>query len=322
MDRSYPRGTGRCAAHRRPRAGCSLDADVSRLNLTSTEAVVGRRVRAHHRGVRPPGRRRIAGSLASRDDGRAPRRARRRDGCRRARRRGGARAEGRPRSSARRASITGPTARSPTRPRRPPGPRAPRSSRSTRPNATWPAVKRAVTGASIVVYLGHGNGWPSRYRDALYPPTQNGFGLNPVAGGDDAAHQYFGEAAVGQLQLAPNAVVVLSATCATRAATPSPASPRGRATRRSQRVDNYAAGFLRAGRPGRRRRGATSGPPTTCGPAPRARARIERHLGARRPTANGNTLRRGQQPHPGLRGSTSTPTARRAATSARSSRAA
>ena len=53
------------------------------------------------------------------------------------------------------------------------------------PNATWPAVQQALTGASIVVYLGHGNGWPSRYRDELYPATQNGFGLNPVAGVDD-----------------------------------------------------------------------------------------------------------------------------------------
>ncbi len=37
------------------------------------------------------------------------------------------------------------------------------------PNATWPAVKSAVTGASIVVYLGHGNGWPSRYRRLALP---------------------------------------------------------------------------------------------------------------------------------------------------------
>ena len=47
------------------------------------------------------------------------------------------------------------------------------------PNATWPAVREALQGASLVVYMGHGNGLPSRYRDALYPPTQNGFGLNP-----------------------------------------------------------------------------------------------------------------------------------------------
>ena len=31
------------------------------------------------------------------------------------------------------------------------------------PDATWPVVRDALQGASIVVYLGHGNGWPSRY---------------------------------------------------------------------------------------------------------------------------------------------------------------
>ena len=61
------------------------------------------------------------------------------------------------------------------------------------PNATWPAVKAALQGASLVVYMGHGNGWPSPYRNALNRPTQNGFGLNPTAGGNDSTHQYFGE---------------------------------------------------------------------------------------------------------------------------------
>ena len=87
---------------------------------------------------------------------------------------------------------------------------APRSTKVYSPNATWSAVRHALDGASIVVYLGHGNGWPSPYRDSLYPPTQNGFGLNPVAGGDDSSHQYFGEASVDNVKLAPNAVVVLS----------------------------------------------------------------------------------------------------------------
>ncbi|MGZ8502275.1 MAG: hypothetical protein ACXWW6_05415, partial [Candidatus Limnocylindrales bacterium] len=35
------------------------------------------------------------------------------------------------------------------------------------PKATWPAVKAAAQNASILVYLGHGNGWPSKYRDAI-----------------------------------------------------------------------------------------------------------------------------------------------------------
>ena len=114
------------------------------------------------------------------------------------------------------------------------------------PNATWPAVKSAVTGASIVVYLGHGNGWPSPYRDSLYPPTQNGFGLNPVADGDDSTHQYFGENAVGQLEFAPNAVVLLSHLCYA-SGNSEPGLSEGTPDQAVQRVDNYAAGFLRAG---------------------------------------------------------------------------
>jgi hypothetical protein len=81
------------------------------------------------------------------------------------------------------------------------------------PNATWPAVRDAIRDASIVVYLGHGNGWPSRYRSELFPPSQNGFGLNPVAGGDNSAHQYFGEATVDNVKLAKNAIVLLHHLC-------------------------------------------------------------------------------------------------------------
>jgi len=55
------------------------------------------------------------------------------------------------------------------------------------PDATWERVKAALEGASVVVYLGHGNGWPSIYRPALYPPTQNRFGLNPHPGAADAS---------------------------------------------------------------------------------------------------------------------------------------
>ena len=114
------------------------------------------------------------------------------------------------------------------------------------PDATWTAVKRALDGASIVVYLGHGNGWPSRYRDALYPPTQNGFGLNPVGGAGDDRHQYFGEASIEDLRLAPNAVVVFSHLCYASGNT-EPGLPEGTVGQAIQRVDNYASGFLRAG---------------------------------------------------------------------------
>ncbi len=114
------------------------------------------------------------------------------------------------------------------------------------PDATWPAVRAAARGASILVYLGHGNGFPSRYRDALYPPTQDGFGLNPVAGVDDTAHQYFGEAAVEDLALAPDAVVLLHHLCYASGNT-EPGLSEGTREDAIARVDNFAAGFIRAG---------------------------------------------------------------------------
>lgn len=115
------------------------------------------------------------------------------------------------------------------------------------PDATWPAVKDALQGASLVVYMGHGNGWPSRYRDSLYPPTQNGFGLNPTAGGGDGTHQYFGEGPIADdIRLAPNAVVLLNHLCYASGNT-EPGLPEGTLAMAKQRVDNFAAGFVAAG---------------------------------------------------------------------------
>ena len=115
------------------------------------------------------------------------------------------------------------------------------------PEATWPAVRDALQGASLVVYMGHGNGWPSKYRDALYPPTQDGFGLNPEPGGGDSTHQYFGEGIVGtQVKLAKNAVVLLNHLCYA-SGNSEPGLPEGTLDVARQRVDNYAAGFVSAG---------------------------------------------------------------------------
>ena len=115
------------------------------------------------------------------------------------------------------------------------------------PNATWPAVKKALKGASLVIYMGHGNGFPSRYRDSLYPPTQNGFGLNPRAGtNDDDTHQYFGESRVASVDLAPNAVVLLNHLCYASGLS-EPGLPEGTLDQARQRVDNFAAGFIKAG---------------------------------------------------------------------------
>jgi hypothetical protein len=54
------------------------------------------------------------------------------------------------------------------------------------PNATWANVKAAVDGANIVVYMGHGNGYPNPYSTGIeYRDRVNGWGLNRTAGAGD-----------------------------------------------------------------------------------------------------------------------------------------
>ncbi len=114
------------------------------------------------------------------------------------------------------------------------------------PDATWTNVKAALRGASVVVYLGHGNGWPSIYHTALFPTTENGFGLNPNAGAADT-HQYFGEQQIGsEIKLAPDAVVIFSHLCYA-SGNSEPGLAEGTLDQAQQRVDNYAAGFFQAG---------------------------------------------------------------------------
>lgn len=55
------------------------------------------------------------------------------------------------------------------------------------PNATWAAVKAAVNGANIVLYLGHGNGYPNPYSSGAEPTDRdNGWGLNRTTTGGDS----------------------------------------------------------------------------------------------------------------------------------------
>ena len=46
------------------------------------------------------------------------------------------------------------------------------------PNATWANVKNAVNGADIVVYMGHGSGYPNPYNTTETTGKTNGWGLN------------------------------------------------------------------------------------------------------------------------------------------------
>jgi hypothetical protein len=114
------------------------------------------------------------------------------------------------------------------------------------PNATWARVKSAVSGASIVIYFGHGNGWPSPYTFDPNYTTKDGFGLNSTEGNGDYNNKYYGEPYVSTLNLAPGAVVMLHHLCyAAGNSEPGQAEPSISVAQ--QRVDNYAAGFLKAG---------------------------------------------------------------------------
>ncbi|MDO8485458.1 MAG: FlgD immunoglobulin-like domain containing protein [Candidatus Limnocylindrales bacterium] len=114
------------------------------------------------------------------------------------------------------------------------------------PNATWARVKAAVSGASVVIYMGHGNGWPSPYTYDPSYTTKDGFGLNATEGAGDSNNVYYGEPYVSTLDLAPGAVVLLHHLCyAAGNSEPGQAEPTVSVAR--QRVDNYAAGFLKAG---------------------------------------------------------------------------
>ena len=114
------------------------------------------------------------------------------------------------------------------------------------PQATWARVRSAAQGAKVLIYLGHGNGWPSPY--AANPVTKNGFGLNPPTGaGTTQPVKYYGEGTVAaEVRLAPGATVMLNHLCyASGNSEPGQAEPTWSVAH--QRVDNYAAGFIAAG---------------------------------------------------------------------------
>ena len=55
------------------------------------------------------------------------------------------------------------------------------------PNATWANVRAAVNGANVVVYFGHGNGYPNPYTVGTeYTDRVNGWGLNRTTTNGDA----------------------------------------------------------------------------------------------------------------------------------------
>jgi hypothetical protein len=112
------------------------------------------------------------------------------------------------------------------------------------PNATWAAVQAAAAGASVLVYLGHGSGYPNPYVSYLQPNGDNGMGLNATAGNGDSNLKYYGENYMATLNLAPNAVVLLNHLCyASGNSEPGLATPTFAVAQ--TRVEGYASGFLR-----------------------------------------------------------------------------
>ncbi len=114
------------------------------------------------------------------------------------------------------------------------------------PNATWTKVKAAVAGASVVIYLGHGNGWPSPYTYDPSYTTKDGFGLNATAGNGDSNVKYYGEPYIRTLDLAPGALVILNHLCYA-SGNSEPGNPEPTIAVARQRADNFAAAFLKAG---------------------------------------------------------------------------
>ena len=113
------------------------------------------------------------------------------------------------------------------------------------PNATWGRVRAAAQGAKVLIYLGHGNGSPSPY-GPFSQYSKDGFGLNASAGNGNYNTKYYGEYYVRTgIKLAANSVVILNRLCyASGNSEWGSANPT--VTTAKQRVDNFAAGFLRA----------------------------------------------------------------------------
>ena len=120
------------------------------------------------------------------------------------------------------------------------------------PHATWANVEPALQGASIVVYMGHGNGLTSPYHPTFdinnIPSGVDGLGLNPPGNTtNNGTTSYYGEATLAKyIKLAPNAVVIQAHLCYS-AGNSEPGNPLPTLAVAKQRADNFTAGWLRTG---------------------------------------------------------------------------
>lgn len=119
--------------------------------------------------------------------------------------------------------------------------------RAYSPDATPERVIEAVANANIVVYLGHGVGFPNPYSAVPDPNTVNGWGLQgPNARGDhsdswrDGTLRYFGEAWLAEhARPAPGWVMIYSNACYAPGAGEG-FEPPADASTAVQRVANYS----------------------------------------------------------------------------------
>ena len=113
------------------------------------------------------------------------------------------------------------------------------------PYATWARVRDAAVGANVLIYLGHGNGWPSPH----YPystSSKNGMGLNSSYGNGNSNTKYYGQDYMLRLDLASHSVVMLNRLCYASGNNEWGAGNPTRSTA-MKRVDNYGYPFLKAG---------------------------------------------------------------------------
>jgi hypothetical protein len=114
------------------------------------------------------------------------------------------------------------------------------------PNATWGKVKTALQGADLLIYLGHGNGWPSPYAP-FRASSKDGLGLNATAGHGSSNVKYYGESyLISYIRMAPHAVVILNHLCYS-AGNSEPGRADPTRTVAKKRIDNFGAGFIRTG---------------------------------------------------------------------------
>jgi putative cell wall-binding protein len=134
------------------------------------------------------------------------------------------------------------------------------------PKATWANVKAAVDGANVIIYHGHGSGFPNPYGSTELTDRANGWGLNKTeTGGDsESGMVYCGERALlgaltskdgvdqrtycagGPITPAANFVMIYANACYT-AGSSEPGKPVGDLATARARVANFSYPVLKLG---------------------------------------------------------------------------